>query len=937
MESEKKFSLKKLFMRVFGKARWFLLGIGISLLCGITLILWNPDSKASEELTGKPWGEEIPFYIALEGSVNRDGDALVILRHNNDTIAAQVNIETGEQAYATLGELKRNGEYYVPSNYVMGDNHHSYGFLYEYEKETDTFLVGERLVEISEKGEYLGDICYVEYPKEEFIRESEVSKLQFRNGTLSFALVGLNGTKLYEIDAATKNVRISDIYPVDEDGTFTQSVIPLGDKYLFMQSDGKYYLTGFNEPLKDCIYNVDTNPSKRENPVFINLAAMVGDRLYVTRNANEGKIFYIEKGEMKEALNLKEAHDNDVISPVSLDAVHTGTDGEDRLAIILRDGIITYDGENVTEKEITFFIRNGWLWWIIRFLEISLIICTAGLLVNIIIRKKTLLYKQLMITIPVLLIPVSIIIYLIYSDMEDETTARTEQEIELAGRLGMEALEGYDFSGFDQMDEKTGDACIQLIRELQVFFFFLYVFWVISLSESGEVSLLARSDRIVIPGFYKDYMLSETEQEQIMDSGYSSYRDVTTLFSSDAKDSNIVNYNLIFNTKGSCRNYILKVGTDTWNFWRTRRNNFLRILWYIFLIVIALIAITVFTSWYITKTIKKATGTVHQIAGGDFSARINYRSKDELGEICTEVNTMTESLQQMFNEKDRTEKFYYKFVPEKFRELLGKEQFTDLALGDAKSRDLTILFFDIRAFSINSETMTAKENFEFVNTIYGKAGPVIREHNGFVDKYIGDAVMALFENADDAVLCGIELYRAIVLDKSTAETIGIGDVNIGIGVHSGMTRIGIVGESERLSGTVISDTVNLTSRLESLTKQYHTAMLVSKDTVDRMTDPDSFRLRYLGEVQVAGVNEVKAVYEVVDCLAEEEKEKRSGNMGEFREAVRLFHLGRRAEAAKILSDLAENGKNDIISDMYLEYIKKIPEGETRNVFRFVRK
>jgi class 3 adenylate cyclase len=99
-----------------------------------------------------------------------------------------------------------------------------------------------------------------------------------------------------------------------------------------------------------------------------------------------------------------------------------------------------------------------------------------------------------------------------------------------------------------------------------------------------------------------------------------------------------------------------------------------------------------------------------------------------------------------------------------------------------------ILFFDIRAFSINSETMTAKENFEFVNTIYGKAGPVIREHNGFVDKYIGGAVMALFENADDAVLCGIELYRKIVLDKSTAEEIGIGDVSIGIGVHSGITR-----------------------------------------------------------------------------------------------------------------------------------------------------
>ena len=176
-----------------------------------------------------------------------------------------------------------------------------------------------------------------------------------------------------------------------------------------------------------------------------------------------------------------------------------------------------------------------------------------------------------------------------------------------------------------------------------------------------------------------------------------------------------------------------------------------------------------------------------------------------------------------------------------------------------------------------------------------------------------------------------------MLDKSTAEAIGIGDVNIGIGVHSGMTMIGIVGENERLSGTVISDTVNLSSRLESLTKQYHTAMLITKDTVDRMTDPDSLHLRYLGEVQVAGVNEVKAVYEVLDCLPEDEKEKRVGNSAEFREAVRLFHLGRRTEAIRILSGLSKEEKNDSVSDMYLKYIEQLPEDETRNVFRFVRK
>ena len=233
--------------------------------------------------------------------------------------------------------------------------------------------------------------------------------------------------------------------------------------------------------------------------------------------------------------------------------------------------------------------------------------------------------------------------------------------------------------------------------------------------------------------------------------------------------------------------------------------------------------------------------------------------------------------------------------------------------------------------------MTAKENFEFVNIIYGKAGPIIRKHNGFVDKYIGDAVMALFENADDAVLCGIELYREIVLNPDTAKAIGIGDINIGIGVHSGMARIGIVGEDERLSGTVISDTVNISSRMESLTKQFKTAMLVSKDTVDRMSDPDSLHLRYLGEVQVAGVNEVKALYEVLDCLDEEEQKKRMANISVFREAVRLFHLGRRREAAEMLQSLTESGMDDYVTNKYRAYISEMSAEDKGNVFRFVRK
>lgn len=361
----------------------------------------------------------------------------------------------------------------------------------------------------------------------------------------------------------------------------------------------------------------------------------------------------------------------------------------------------------------------------------------------------------------------------------------------------------------------------------------------------------------------------------------------------------------------------------------------LKISGFMLIFIIALIILTYIN----TRRLKAAERAITEIAAGNFDARINRVGNDEVGAICGGVNEMAKQLEDHFEELDRNEKFYYKFVPEKFRELLHKDAFTDLKLGDAESADLTVLFCDIRSFSLNSEMMTAKENFEFVNIIYGKTGPIIREHQGFVDKYIGDAVMALFENADDAVAAGIEIYKEIVLNPETAKALGVEEINIGIGIHSGMARVGIVGEDQRLSGTVISNTVNISSRLESLTKQYKTAMLITKETLDRLSDPDSLNVRYLGMVQVAGVNEVKALYEVLDCLGEEKKAIRTKNAHEFREAIKQFHMGNAEMAVAMLEKLDTKNPADTVPEKYIDYIKeKIEAGDsTHNVFRFSRK
>ena len=712
-------------------------------------------------------------------------------------------------------------------------------------------------------------------------------------------------------------------------------------EFLFERSDGNVYRTAFGEPLGESIYKFDI--TEGSDTPYIYRAVVSDGKLYVTPENEPLIVYLLEDGELTEVANISdEVEDPGIL--ISLSTYRPAGASHDSLVIVAENAFYTCSDGKLTPCRLTIKPQITPLMYISNTLNNLTIVPLIGLVINLIIRKKTLLYKQLIITIPIFVILSVIIASSIYNYADTSKKEDVANDMSMICELASENFEGYDFSGLTEVDKDTGSAYAALTDKLSRlssnhdnYWSKGYAFSIIYRDENGEAYLLAEDGNLLLPMNEKEDLEDDFAAWASDDSSkvYLS-NDLGAIVGFGSGSNTIDAYGKI-NDKDSTGNYYLKVKSDYGMLATDRSNIYYQVALYAIGAITVITLLLVLSLLMILRVVKKATRTVKSIADGDLSARVNYKSKDELGEICTQVNEMAGSLERSFEEKDRTEKFYYKFVPEKFREYLGKDSFTDLALGDASSRELTVLFCDIRSFSINSEMMTAKENFAFVNTIYGKAGPIIREHNGFVDKYIGDAVMALFEDPDDAVHAGVELYRAIVLDPATAEELNVSDINIGIGIHTGMAMIGIVGESERLSGTVISDTVNLSSRLETLTKQYKTAILLSKDTVDRMTDPDSLDLRYLGMVQVAGVNEVKGVYEVLDCLKGDVKSARQGNVKDFREALRLFQLGRRDDAAKLLEKLAAEGRNDYISDMYLTYIKNLSPEDKGNVFRFVRK
>lgn len=175
---------------------------------------------------------------------------------------------------------------------------------------------------------------------------------------------------------------------------------------------------------------------------------------------------------------------------------------------------------------------------------------------------------------------------------------------------------------------------------------------------------------------------------------------------------------------------------------------------------------------------------------------------------------------------------------------------------------MAFLFSDIRNFTSLSEKMAPEDNFNFINCFLGYMEPVISNQNGFIDKYIGDAIMALFENPNDAVEAGIKMIKTLeTFNIEIKEKYGF-TINIGIGIHYGDTMLGIVGTSNRMSTTVISDAVNLASRLENLTKKYAVPLIVSKIVVEN-TDNKLFKYTYLDNVLVKGKTIPVDIFQVV--------------------------------------------------------------------------
>jgi class 3 adenylate cyclase len=267
---------------------------------------------------------------------------------------------------------------------------------------------------------------------------------------------------------------------------------------------------------------------------------------------------------------------------------------------------------------------------------------------------------------------------------------------------------------------------------------------------------------------------------------------------------------------------------------------------------------------------------------------------------------------------------FEKFVPRQFLQKIATDGIENIQLGRAESDHVTVLFCDIRSFTSLSESMNPQEILNFLNSYFKHMNQPIAKKEGIIDKYVGDAIMAVFNfpefddkyEAERAVEAAIEMQYMLTEYNGFRKKTGYIPISNGTGIHSGSAVFGTVGSTDRMESTVLGDSVNVASRLEGLTKMFKTSIIISDKTQELIQDKN-FLSRKLDRVSVVGRNEPMDIFEIFDYQEETIKDATLKTLECFENSVEIYERGDWSEASHGFKECLKHFPEDSAASIYI--------------------
>ncbi len=335
-------------------------------------------------------------------------------------------------------------------------------------------------------------------------------------------------------------------------------------------------------------------------------------------------------------------------------------------------------------------------------------------------------------------------------------------------------------------------------------------------------------------------------------------------------------------------------------------NNINNYLWILLLVCIYLLVVFLIFK-VITNPLKKIEVAIERLSDGNVSDRISLGGGKQFLKIEYDLNKINDNYKRKETIIKQTNLEYEKYIPKQFIKFLGKNSILELEVGSQVQKEVTTMFCDIRNSTQVSTSLSLEENFNYINSYLNVVSPIIRKYNGYIDKYLGDGIMAIFTRSRQAYDCALAIIKAIQ-EKNIAD-VSMPKLDVGVSLNTGDVVFGVVGDETRKSITVISDSVNFTAKIGEVNKVFGSLVTFSKTTLNSLSSNININYRYIGNLMFDN-KEYISVFESLDVYPRTKREKLIANKLEFEQGVRAYVNGKFAQAKDIFQKVYKKEKDD---------------------------